>query len=61
MQRITLMMFKHSLGVLPVPMNNLFKKNSEIHNYNTRQSGNLHSVIGKGEKIYRTFSYISWD
>ena len=51
------MMFKHSLGVLPAPINNLFISNNQVHEHNTRQSKNLHSAIGKGEKIYRTFSY----
>ena len=34
--RIALMMYKHSVQLLPVPVSNLFIKNSSIHVYNTR-------------------------
>lgn len=55
--RIALMMFKHSLDILPQPMNDLFLKNDHIHNHDTRQRDNLRLVIGKGEIMYKTFSF----
>ena len=55
--RIAMLMFKYSLGLVPMPIKTLFAKNNQFHNYNTRQSGSLHSSLGRGEAIYRTFSF----
>ena len=45
--RIALLMFKYSIGLVPMPIKNMFVKNNQFHNYNTRQSG----------AIYKTFSF----
>lgn len=55
--RICIMMFKQSLGILPHSINELFIKNNSLHTHNTRQNDNLHVSMGKGEIMYRTFSY----
>ena len=47
-QRIALMMFKFSISELPIPVWQLFSRNSEIHNYNT---------IGSSEATYANFSF----
>ena len=52
-------MFKFNLGLSPVALNNLFVRNSNIHNYNTRNKKNLRSAIGREEFIYKIFCYIS--
>ena len=44
-------MFKFNLGLSPVALNNLFVRNSNIHNYNTS--------IGRHKFIYKNFRYIS--
>ena len=51
------MMFKCSIGVLPLPVSALFQYNSVIHTHNTRRSKFIHTPIGKSEATYRTFSY----
>ena len=43
--RIALMMYKHSVQLLPVPVSNLFTKNSSIHRYNTRSCNMLHTKL----------------
>ena len=55
--RIALMMYKHSVQLLPVPVSNLFIKNSSIHKYNTRSCNMLHTKIGSSEVTYANFSY----
>ena len=55
--RIALMMYKHSVQLLPVPVSNLFTKNSSIHRCNTRSCNKLHTKIGSSEVTYTTFSY----
>ena len=55
--RIALMMYKHSVQLLPVPVSNLFIKNSSIHGYNTRSCNMLHTKIGSSEITYTNFSY----
>ena len=54
--RIALMMYKHSVQLLPVPVSNLFTKNSSIHRYNTRSCNMLHTNIGSSEVTYTNFS-----
>ena len=51
------MMFKCSIGVLPLPVFALFQYNSVIHTNNTRRSTSIHTAIGRSEATYRTFSY----
>ena len=55
--RIALMMYKHSVHLLPVPVNNLFIKNSNIHWYNTRSYNLLHIKVRSSEVTYTNFSY----
>ena len=55
--RIAMLIFKYSLGLVHMPIKTLFAKNNQFHNYNTTQSGSLHSSLGRGEAIYRTFSF----
>ena len=50
-------MFKNSLNMVPKPIGLLFTKNCHIHNHKTRQNRSLHHPIGKGEAIYKTFSF----
>ena len=52
-------MFKFNLGLSPVPLNNLFVRNSKIHNYNTRNKNKLRSAIERYKSIYKKFRYIS--
>ena len=55
-------MFKFNLRLSPVALNNLFIRNSIIHNYNTRNTRNknkLRSAIGRHKFIYKNFRYIS--
>ena len=56
-QRISLMMFKCSIGVLPSPVSAVFQYNSIIHTHNNRRSNFIHTPIGRSEATYRTFSY----
>ena len=56
-QRNLLLMFKHNIGVVPIPIASLFTKTSEINGYNIRHCSSLHPTIGKSEATYRTFSY----
>ena len=56
-QRISLMMFKCSIGVLPLPVSALFQYNSVIHTHNNRSSKFIHTSIGRSEATYRTFAY----
>ena len=54
---IVLMMYKQSVQLLPVPVSNLFIKNSSIHGYNNRSCNMLHTKIGSSEVTYINFSY----
>ena len=51
------MMFKCSIGVLPLPVSAPFQYNSVIHTHNNRRSKFIHTPIGRSEATYRTFSY----
>ena len=44
-QRICLMMFKCSIGVLPLPVSAPFQYNSVIHTHNTGRSKFIHTPI----------------
>ena len=55
--RIAMLMFKNSKEMVPIAIRMLFARNDQYHNYNTRQSRSLHPSVGKGEAIYRSFSF----
>ena len=57
--RIALLMFKNSKQIFPRAIHMLFARNDQYHNYNTRQSTcrSLHPSVGRGETIYRSFSF----
>ena len=50
-------MFKNEVGLVRRPISQLFTRNNEYHDYNTRHSSSLHLSFGKGEAIYRSFSF----
>ena len=50
-------MFKYDKDCLPHPINNLFALNNERHNYNTRHNHDLQINTGKGEIVYKLFSF----
>ena len=59
--RISIQMFKFNLGLSPVALNNLFVRNSNIHNYNTRNKNKLRSAIGNinlSTKFFAILVYI---
>ena len=56
-QRISLLMFKHHIGIMTLPMNNLFIVNNAQHAHYTRHINSLHTDIGKNEKVYKMFSF----
>ena len=47
-QRILLMMFKYSLGIVPKPITLLFTRNDEVHPHNTRRSSQGRQSRGVG-------------
>ena len=51
------MMFKCSIGVLPLPVSAPFQYYPVIHTHNTRRSKFIHTPIGRSEATYRAFSY----
>ena len=56
-QRISLLMYKYSIGEVPSPISLLFRTNITYHEHNTRRASCLHTPIGRSEAIYQTFSY----
>ena len=56
-QRISLMMYKHHIDILPSPIDELFITNNSQHNYNTRQCRDMHLQIGRTESVYKLFSF----
>ena len=44
---------------VPISISRLFKLNSDVYNYNTRQANHIHSFKGNNEFIYRTFKFQS--
>ena len=50
-------MLKNTKQMVPIAVRMLFARNDQYHNYNTRQSRSLHPSVGKGEAIYRPFSF----
>ena len=57
--RIGLLMFEIAKLTVPISISRLFKLNSDVHNYNTRQAHHIHSFKGNNEFIYRTFQFQS--
>ena len=55
-QRISLVMFKNKVRLVLKPISQLFTRNHEYHDYNTRHSSSLHLSGGRGEAIYRSLS-----
>ena len=55
--RISLMIFKYSKGLVPLPIVDLFTRNYEFHNHFTRQSQSFHAAIGRNEAIHKTFTF----
>ena len=53
---ISLMIFKCSNVVFPLPVSALFQYNYVIHTHNTRRSKFIHTPIGRSEATYTTFS-----
>ena len=41
------MMFQNEVGLVPKPISQLFTKNNEYHDYNTRHSSSLHLSVGE--------------
>ena len=50
-RRISLIMFKNGIGLVPELISQLFTRNNEYHDYNTRHSSSLHLSVGRGEAI----------
>ena len=50
-------MFKNSKEIVPIAIRMLFARNDQYYNCNTKQSRSLHPSVGKGEAIYRSFSF----
>ena len=57
--RIGLLMFKIAKHTVPISIYRLYKLNSDVHNYNTRQAHHIHLFKGNIEFIYRTFMFQS--
>ena len=55
--RISLMIFKYSKDLVPLPIVELFTRNYECQYHYTRQSQSLHSAPGRNEAIYETFTF----
>ena len=56
--RIGIMMYNNSNGMLPPVMNELFTVNSNIHEHNTRQRLMLHTNRGHTNIFYRSFNNV---
>ena len=54
---IAMLMFKNSKQIVHIAIHMLFARKDQYHNYNTRQSRSLHPSVGRGEAIYRSFSF----
>ena len=50
-------MFKYFKDLVPMPIVELFTRNYELHNHNTRQCQSLHTAVGRNEAIYKTFTF----
>ena len=56
---IGLLMFKIAKLTVSISISRLFKLNSDVHTYNTRQAQHIHSFKGNNEFIYRTYKFQS--
>ena len=56
-QRISLIMFKNEIGLVPKPISQIFTRNNEYHDYNNRHSNSLDVSVGRSKAIYRCFSF----
>ena len=50
-------LYKNMLNILPKFISMMFKKNNEIHNYNTRRGNSLHTSVGKHDNMYKCLSF----
>ena len=50
--RIGLLMFKIAKHTVPISISRLYKLNSDVHNYNTRQAHHIHSF--KGNNVWNS-------
>ena len=57
MQRISLIIFKNYLNILPTPLSDLFIVYNTRHEYFIRQHNDLHVDIGLKEGVYNQFSF----
>ena len=48
-------MFKYSKDLVPLPIVELFARNYEFHNHNTRQSQSLHTAVGRNKAYHLHF------
>ena len=55
--RIALLMFKFNIGIIPKPTMQLFIRNTDVHNHNTRTKDSLHVRMGRSERIYANVSF----
>ena len=61
LHRISLMMYKYTHNMLPPAMNEMYIRNDEVHNYNTRQSKLLHIPNGSHIKNFRYRSVLLYN
>lgn len=54
---VTMFMFKFFKGLLPNIFNDMFIRNTDTHNYSTRQSNHLHVPFSKLTTMYRTMKH----
>ena len=55
------MMYKYTHNMLPPAMNEMYIRNDEVHNYNTRQSKLLHIPNGSHIKNFRYRSVLLYN
>ena len=58
---MSLMMYKYNLNLLPKAIKDLYTKNNEIHNHNTRHSNLLHVPAGAHTRNFRYKSVLIWN
>ena len=57
LHRIALLMFEYNIGKLPQPTMQLFIRNTDVHNHNTRSKESLHVQMGRTEGTYINVSF----
>ena len=63
-QRLGLQLYKYEFGIIPIPLRSLLKKNSSVHNYNTRNSNKLRPAVARhaySDKDFRLISVHVWN